>query len=144
MGAVRKLSDWKCLFRLHFHAVPLCTACNDVMHLKHVTLSVETFQYFYEQFSDLKEEISEAKHPHCTAGGWAVCGSGVYSVYHSVWQVDDMRRRLFCQMHSVDGLQAHTCIFSCVYSSVIDQLKALQRGKLSQLITLAEVTFSHG
>lgn len=50
MGAVRKLSDWKCLFRLHFHALPLCTACNDVMHLKHVTLVWKRFSIFMSSF----------------------------------------------------------------------------------------------
>jgi hypothetical protein len=38
MGAVKKLSDWKCLFSFYFHALPLCSACNDVMYLKHSAL----------------------------------------------------------------------------------------------------------
>jgi hypothetical protein len=56
------------------HGVKLCNA-PDAFHVV-----VETFQCVYEQFLALKDEISEAVHPH-TASGWGVYGSGV----HSVW-----------------------------------------------------------
>ena len=56
MGAVRRLSDWKRLFRLYFHASP-CTACNDVMHLKHFTLVWKRFIIFVSSICTILSSV---------------------------------------------------------------------------------------
>ena len=71
MGAVKKLSDCRCL---SFSPLPSCfTVVHGVQyHTASETfyVNLETFQYFYEQFSALKDEVSGAERPHYPSGGW--------------------------------------------------------------------------
>jgi hypothetical protein len=85
MGAVKKLNDCKCL---SFSPLPSRFNIVHGVHYRNAPeafyVGLETFQYFYEQFASLKDEVSEAEHPHYSAGGWVVYASGVYVVYHSI------------------------------------------------------------
>jgi len=101
---------------------------------------VETFQYFYEQFSALKEEIFLKPNTRIVLLVAGLSTDQVYIVYITAYDKFTICGVDFSVRCTLWAVCRHTRVSFCVYSSVIDQLKALQRGKLSQLITLTVAT----